>query len=1809
MTVEPLPRYHIFENFNKLLGKYRLTDELYRGERTIVYRAVPEEWGKEFPSVVLKLLHQEYPTFNDLLLFRNQYTIAKNLNISGIVRPFCLEPYRKGYILVMEDFGGISLRNYTKNKILSVIEVLEIAQQIAVILYEIHLNRVIHKDIKAANILINTNTKEVKIIDFGIASLLPKETQEIKNPNSLEGTLAYLAPEQTGRMNRGIDYRADFYALGVTLFELLTGKLPFDSQDPMELLHCHLAQQPPNIHSINPQVPAVVAAIVTKLMAKNAEDRYQSALGLKYDLEICLNQLKLTGKIVNFPIAQRDTSDRFIIPEKLYGREKEVNTLLEAFVRVASPKDDRVANGTAEMMLVAGFSGIGKTALVHEVHKPITSQKGYFIKGKFDQFNRNIPFSAFVQALRDLMGQLLSESDAQLAAWRTKLLEAVGENGQVLIEVIPELEIIIGKQSPAQELSGTAAQNRFNLLFQKFIQVFTAKEHPLVMFLDDLQWADLASLQLIKLLIEDKNYLLLLGAYRDNEVSPVHPFILTVEELKKAGKTVNKITLTPLAFEDTNQLVADSLLCSTEPSRPLSELIDRKTKGNPFFTTQFLKALYEDRQIKFNREQGYWECDMAQINALSLTDDVVEFMAQQLQKLPNETQQILNLAACIGNQFDLNTLSIVSEKSPADAAMALWKALQEGMILPQSEVYKFYISHDETDAKIDNIENVAYRFLHDRVQQAAYSLIEPAQKQATHLKIGTLLLEKLSFTQREERIFEIVNHLNIGNTLITQITRKEELARLNLLAGTKAKASTAYSGALTYIKAGMELLPPNCWERYYELTFALFKERAEVEYLKGNFEQAEIWLQQTVENAKTPLEKAEVYNISIVQYTLQAKYPEAIQAGRQALALIDIDLPEKNLDRVRDAELALAEETLKNRSFSELVDLPIMAEPEKKMAIKLLISMGPPTYRSHQRLWSVICAKAINLCLQYGNTPEIGYIYPAFGGLRGYAFDNYQGTDELLDVTLKLMQGFNNKSAESVGYLMIGSSLRHWSHPLKVASEDYLCSYQVGLESSNLQYAAYAFGHNMYCRFYQSVRLQELCDEIATSLAFSQKYKNQWAIDLFIGGQRIVSELMGTSVEWNESEYLEQCRQHKNWQVICIYNILKSQVLFFYGRLEEAFHYGEQAEREIINVAPQGLLPYAHHCFIYALLLLARYPEISEKQRLEYWHKISNFQKKLEIWSQNSPTNFLHLCDLVKAEMARISGNFLEAITNYDRAISGAKANEYIQEEALANELAAKFYLAWSKEKVAAGYMQEAYYCYARWGAKAKTDDLEKRYPELLQPILQQQKHHLNPLATLAKVSGISLHTVTSSYNSGSTSISDALDFTSVLKAAQAISSSIKLDELLKQLTQIILQNSGADRCILLFPTENQWQVRAITTPDTTELRSESIDNYPHLPIALIQYVKNTRKMVVIDELKTDFPLIDNYLLQHQPKSALCLPVLNQGDLVGILYLQNQATTGVFTSDRILVLNFLCTQAAISLQNAQLYQQAQQALTDLKQAQLQIVQSEKMSALGNLVAGVAHEINNPVGFISGNLTEAKTCLQDLIEHFNLYRDKFTPTPEIKDHAEQIDLQYVVSDLPKMLSSMQLGCDRIKNISTSLRTFSRADKDYQVYFNIHEGIDSTIMILKHRLKGNDKRPQIQIIKEYDEIPIIEGFPGQLNQVFMNILANAIDMFDDMGENYSFEYFTNNPQRIRIKTEVLKKSNQVVINIKDNGLGMEEHVKQRIFEHLFTTKAVGKGTGLGLTIARQIVEEKHGGSIHCSSRPGEGTEFIIQLPITK
>ncbi|WP_392533751.1 AAA family ATPase [Nostoc sp. C117] len=1950
---------------------YRISEELYNGSRTLVYRGYRET---DSLPVVIKLLKNPYPSFSELLSFRNQYSIAKNLNSSLIIQTYSLEPYENGYALVMEDFGGISLKEYFTSPetgyVASLQEFLEIAIALCNILDILYRERIIHKDIKPANILINPQTKEVKLIDFSIASLLPRETQILINPNVLEGTLAYISPEQTGRMNRGIDYRTDFYSVGVTFYELLTGNLPFVSNDPMELVHSHIAKMPMAL-GLREKIPQVLCNIVMKLMAKNAEDRYQSALGLKFDLENCLHQLQETDEIQSFEIGQKDVCDRFIIPDKLYGREAEVETLLQAF--------ERVSLGATEMMLVAGFSGIGKTVVVNEVHKPIVRQRGYFIKGKYDQFQRNIPFSAFVQAFRDLMDQLLRESDAQIQQWKNQILDAVGENGQVIIEVIPELSTIIGEQPPAIELSGAAAQNRFNLLFQKFTQVFTCVEHPLVIFLDDLQWADSASLHLMQLLMTDTGHLLLIGAYRDNEVHSGHLLMLNLSDIQKNQATINTINLTPLSQLQVNQLVADTLKYPETLAWSLSQLIYQKTQGNPFFTTQFLKSLHHDGLIQFDFELSCWQCDIAQVKTQAITDDVVSFMSFQLRKLPPSTQKVLQLAACIGNSFELANLAIVSQQSEIETATALWKALQEGLILPIGDVYKFYIGTETLTGTSENQETVTYKFLHDRVQQAAYSLIPDNQKQLTHLKIGQLLLSVISETEKEEKIFEIVNQLNKGADLIVSETEREELAKLNLVAAQRAKSATAYIAAIEYATKGIQLLQATCWQKCYDITLALHDLAAEVTCLSGDFQQMEQIVDEVVQNARQLLDKVKVYEVTILAEVAQSQQPKAIKTALSVLKLFGILFPEEPTEADITQSLQQTQDILKDKDFRDLLELPEMKDFQALAVMRILATVTAAVYQAVPELLPLIVCKQVRLSVEYGNAAVSAQAYAWYGVILCIIGEIDLG-DRVGQLAMELLSRFHSREFKASTINMVYPFVKPWKHHIQNSLTPLLDGYHSGLEMGTLEYAAYCAYNYCSLSFFLGKDLSILEPEMKVYNQALAQLKQEVAHNyLRVFYQSVLNLVAQSKCTWqiqgviyDEKMMLPLHQQANDLYAMGTLYINKLILCYLFYEWEQAIKVAADAKQYLSGVSGCFMVPVFH--FYDSLTHLAMLPNAQSREGDRLPQEVVSNQKKLEQWANHAPSNHLHKFYLVEAEKYRVLGQMYEAMDYYDRAIASAKENTYIQEQALANELAGKFYLNWGKEKVAQGYMQEAYYCYARWGAKAKVADLERRYPQLLAPILQQTH---TPFSTTDTIFSASI-TSTNSPTSHNSSISVPLDLATILKASQRISSEIELEKLLSSLLSIVIENAGADKCVFMLLREDslgdtkakRLLIKGSITAgmEPVVLQRIPVEDSQDIPLKLIYKVKHDMHTTVILDASEDATLAsDPYIIRQQPKSVLCSPILHQGKLMGILYLENNLATGAFTSDRVELLNLVCTQAAISLQNARLYerslenaqqlersleelstaqsvlqssqqrlrllveqtplaviewdtnyqvtdwnpaaerifgyskqealgcgfkfiipqkiqaemervsveiisqeggnysinenvtkdgkiiicawynnplvnadgeligvasladditeqqaalrerqvaeiqlqqkaQELEAALQNLQQAQLQMVQSEKMSALGNLVAGVAHEMNNPLGFISSSLKLAKPTFADLVEHLKLYQKTLpNKSEEILAHAEEIDLEYSLDDLPKMIDSMCMACDRLKNISTSLRTFSRADRDYKVPFNIHQGIDSTILILKHRLKANEQRPAIEVVTNYSNLPQIECFPGQLNQVFMNIIANAIDALDESNHGRSFEEIQANPNLIKITTSI--ESNLVKIAILDNGKGMNEQVKSKIFDHLFTTKSVGKGTGLGLAIARQIVEETHGGKLICYSVLGEGTKFVIEIPV--
>ncbi|MEG4227300.1 AAA family ATPase [Microcoleus sp. N9_B2] len=1512
----------------KLPGIQVLAQIYYESANTLVYRGIREQDHK---AVILKVLKQDYPTPSELTRYKQEYEITRNLDIDGVVKPYALEPYQRTLVIILEDFGASSLKQLMNDPvethgIAPLPEFLNIAIRTAEILGTIHAANVIHKDINPANIVFNPETRITKIIDFGISTQLTRENPTLKNPNVLEGTLAYISPEQTGRMNRSLDYRTDFYSLGVTFYELLTGQLPFESTDALELVHCHIAKQPIPPHLLGggegersrggEPCPKAVSDIVMKLMAKMAEERYQSAWGLKADLEECLYQLQKSGNISDFPLASSDISDKFQIPQKLYGREAEVETLLAAFERVADNPQSKI-----EMMLVAGYSGIGKSSLVAEIHKPNTRLRGYFTEGKFDQFQRSVPYSAIASAFQGLVRQLLTESEAQLEQWRDKLRRAFGTSGQVIIDVIPEVELIVGKQPPVSELGPTESQNRFNLVFSKFIRALCVKEHPLVIFLDDLQWADSATLKLIELMMTDASmqYLFLMGAYRDNEVSSAHPLMMMLDGLRNQGATVNSITLALLALEHINQLIADTLHSNTNQSQPLANLLMTKTGGNPFFVNQFLKTLHSENLITFDFERHGWQWDISNIEAQGITDNVVELMIGKLKKLPESTQQVLRLASCVGAFFDLNTLAIICEKSPREVFRDLVTAVQSGLILPKSELDAELLIQD-------------YKFLHDRVQQAAYALIDDDSKKAVHLQIGQLLLRNVSTDELAEKIFEIVDHLNLAWELITDESQLVELARLNLEAGRRAKASTAYAAALAqYFTPGIEILPGDIWQEHYDLTFNLYRERSECEYLCGHFEKAEELVDLVLSRAKSNLERAEIQNIRITSYERSIKYLDVINTASELLNTLGVNLPTTNSEILAELELELGvyRATLEKIKIAELIDAPEMINPEIILSMKLLMNITASAYFTNQDLMALICLKMVNLSLYYGKSEVSAHGYVFWGFIAGARLSDYKTGYEFGQLAIQLNEQLNNANLVSKVCNVFGGLISPWRRHVKKGLPILRNGYLAGVETGDAYGAYNAYNITLH-RILIGDDFSSILEESSKLIEFLKQSKNQEWLGVQQLYQHFILNLQGLTQDkfsLNDEEFDEfQCLQM--WQKtdfmtgIAPYNIFKAQTLFLYEDYKNALKEIKKSDKILVFIS--GMPLQAEHYLSYSLILGALYPIASSSQQKDYGEIFKTNQQKMKIWADNCPENFLHKYLLVEAEIARISGKEIEATWElYDRAIASARENGYIQNEALGNELAAKFWLGKGKEEIAQLYMKKAHYGYQLWGAKRKVEDLEEKYPQLL------------PKSSAGK--GITSTRTVPSSTSTSTQSGEALDLATVMKASQAISGEIVLDKLLTSLMRILIENAGAQCGYLILETEGKLRIKAsgsvnsdtITVLQSTPIESVGGQGVAPLPVSIINYVARTCKSVVLNDATHEGNFTNEpYIKEHQPKSILCFPLQHQGKLAGIIYLENNLTTEAFTSDRIELLNLLSSQAAISIENARLYNN----LTELNQA-------------------------------------------------------------------------------------------------------------------------------------------------------------------------------------------------------------------------------------------------------------------------------------
>ncbi|HIE02470.1 MAG TPA: response regulator [Thiotrichaceae bacterium] len=1720
---------------------YQITEQLHESANSWIYRA---HRLVDKQPVVLKILKQDYPPPEKIAWFKREYETTHNLNdIKGVVAVYDLESDQNRFFIILEDFGATSVDRLKLAGQMPLTDFLTLAISVTDILGQLHQRYLIHKDINPSNIILNTTTKQLKLIDFGISTVLSRENATFSNPNLLEGTLAYLSPEQTGRMNRAIDYRTDFYSLGVTFYELLTGQLPFPMPDALEVVHCHIARQPVPPHSLKSEVPQAISEIVLKLMAKNAEDRYQSTYGLKADLEDCLQQWQTAGQIEAFPLARADVSDRFEIPQKLYGREAKIATLMAGA--------ERVSQGTSEMMLVAGYSGIGKSALVQEVYKPLTRQRGYFIAGKFDPFQRDIPYASLIQAFRALMRQLLTESAAALATWCKKLQQALGSNGQVIIELIPEVEQVIGPQPAVPELPPAEAQNRINLVFQNFIKVFTQPEHPLVMFLDDLQWTDGASLKLIELLMTapDSHYLFLIGAYRDNEVNEAHPLMLTLDEIKKANTTVNQITLSPLTLPHITQLITDIIQGDPDIAFPLAELVHAKTSGNPFFVIEFLKLLYAEVLLTFNYKQGRWQWDLEQIVGQQITDNVVELMATKVQKLLPETLVVLKLAAVIGNQFYLETLAIVSEKSPRDTAAALWAAISDGFILPLSDTYKLM------ELEVEGLSEQAafYKFAHDRIQQAVYSLIPDKEKPLVHLRVGQLLHKNTPTEKLEQKLFDIVNHLNQGQTLIKESSELDELALLNLRAGRKAKASAAYQPALNYLQVGLSLLEEDSWHQQYDLTMRLYEESAEAAYLSGQFEKMELLTEVVLQKARFSRDKVKAYEVKIHAYYAQLKFMEAIKIGSQVLQLLGEEFYEHPTQSDIMQALQETQTLLAGKRPEDLINLPEMTVPAKLAIMSIITKLYLPAFvGGMNELIPLLVSKQINLTIKHGKAVESAYAYAMYGIIlcgggdidTGYRFGR---------LALRAVESFNAKELQAKSYMMVSFYIIHWKEHIRDILPNFLKAYQSGLSTGDLEFASNAVFTYSVTSYLVGNELRRLGREMAKYEEVIARFKQE----AFLHGHDIYWQALQNLLiktenpcnligeVYNEEKILPRMLEANEIGPLFVLYFNKMILSCLFQYFQQAIKNANTAEEYFSPQIATTLLSPVYH-FYDSLIRLAVFLESPEDEQQRILEKVAANQEKMETWAKHGPMNCLHKFHLVEAERARVLGNYGDAREYYDKAIAGAHENEYLNEEALAYELAGRFYLTRGQNHFADYYLKNAHYAYQRWGAVAKVRDLEARYPHLLsQPISTSSNDRLSNTTITGTHSG------------------EALDLAAVMKASQAISGEMVLDKLLSNLMNVVIENAGAQKGFLILKNaEGDWVIEAeggVDSEAVTTRQSFPIDSEePLLSAAIVNYVARTQESVVLnDALNEGEFTAEAYIVAHQPKSLLCTPLLNQGQLSGILYLENNLTTGAFTADRLEVLQLLSSQAAISIDNAKLYTEMAELNNELK---------EMDRLKDDFLANTSHELRTPLNGIIG-------ITQSLLEGAG------GPLTD-----EQIaNLQMVVSSGKRL--------DTLVNYILDFSKLKRQEIELQRKPVDFRQLTQLVLTLSGPLIGGKPISLQNEIAE--DLPPVYGDENRLQQIMHNLIGNAIK-FTATGS-------------VTVKADVTE-DNRIEITVADTGIGIPKDKFDTIFKSFeqvdaSTAREYG-GTGLGLSITKQLVE-LHGGTISVASELGQGAQFTFTL----
>ncbi len=1809
---------------------YVLGKTLHAGQNTVVCTATCESTGA---AVVLKYQNTEYPSLSEVLCYRHEFEVLRLLEGPHVVRALTLERFGNRVVLVMEDFGGVTLREYFRAQAPTLERLLHVAIELARALAFIHDRGVVHKDINPTNVLVDPRSGAIKLIDFGLSTMLSREARDPKHPEHIEGTFEYMSPEQTGRMNRTQDYRSDFYSLGATLYALARGEPPVKSQDFLQLIHYHIAKEPDPLHGEVSWVPEAVSAIVARLLAKSAEHRYQSARGLLHDLEECLAQLRERGAVVPFPLGTQDASPRFEVPQTLYGRSEELSILLQAF--------DRVARGRSELLLLGGYSGIGKSALVNEIHKPITTLRGYFIKGKYDQYNRDVPYSAITLAFDEMVESILMEPPESIQSWRAEILEAVGASARVVVDVVPSLELLIGPQRPLSPLAPAEARNRFNAAFHAFVRALAGPAHPLVLFLDDMQWADRSSLDLLESLLTgaDTRSLFVIAAYRDNEVDASHPFMLAVQEIKQSAAIVNEIKLGPLTLPDVVSLVGATVHCDDAHALPLATLLHQRTAGNPFFLVQLLRALHEDGLFSLN-EAGRWTWDIHRILALGLTDDVVDLMASRLTRLPDATKRLLRLASCIGNQFDLGVLSRASGVSLQHVAASLWPTLSEGLVLPITEDHAVVHGaeptadlsasaevtrqdlHDRVERAVkDGDLRVVYRFLHDRVQQAAYALIPADERKAEHLKLGRLLLGDGTAEPPIDQIFSIVSHLDLGIDLVTNPAERFRIARLNHRAGHRARAATAYRAAVSHYTTAMDLLGPDIWSLDYRLALDLHRERAECEYIIGNFSRSDELAATAIARSETPLDKAGIYSMRVQLYMSEgASFSKATALAIEALDLLGYTIPaaEDERELAVDGELAKLERLMEGREIPELEGHFAMTDPAKRAAMDLFMVGWSAAYLAQERTVSSLMAYLmVTTSLEHGHTTVSPFGYVIYGLMLGLGGDYPRGY-QFGQLAMRLNELYPDAGITVRAGNIFAHALNPYFNPLETNLGYYKTTYKVAPEVGEVLYVVWAVLFMMYTRTMKGDPLPDVFEDSTKYLAFVVQSKNRDIIGAYLMHRQMVRALQGLTRErgsldeegvFSEAHGLAEYEKNQFHSGKLWHGVFRTGVHVIFNEYRAALE-SARATEEVIP-SDIGMVVTTNHYFYQSLALAALYGDADEVERARAMELLTRNLAKLSGWAETAPMNFAHRRDLVAAEIARCRGDADSAARLYDRSIDGARAEGAMHDEALAAETAAYFYLARGSERIARLYMSDASYCYMRWGADGKVADLKERHEGLLHP---------------EGLRGAVARTDHSTGRSAAT-LAATVDLASMMKAAQAISGEIEKQSLVDQLMRITIENAGARRGWLTLDDGKGITVIAsvsIESQEPVRLESTPLELAPDLSPAIVRYVVKTRKPLVLHDAHHGPFQSDPRLRERQCKSIVAVPLLRQGRLTGVLYLENELVEGAFTPERVEVLKLLAAQAAVSLENARLYEDLearvvertralaeanhslQTSLNQLYSAQRQLSDASRRAGMAEVATSVLHNIGNV-------LNSVNVACKVLIDSIRQSRSNGL-TKAAALISEQRDLgAFFTNDergkrLPEYLCKLAetIGAEQSANLATLQSLEKNIDhitaivgmqQKHARFAGVIESL-SLAELMEDAIRFNSAASDgqaVEIVRELDDLPAVDVDRHRMIQIIMNLLSNARQAVQGAED-----------ERRRIIVRVKKEDDfRVAIEIEDFGVGIPKENLTKIFNLGFTTRKDGHGFGLHSSSCNAI---EMGGTLTAhSDGPGRGALFRLLIPI--